>query len=101
MKITGILTDQTRYVNGKPLKGYVLFNNVGEAAFIHAQNTARVSAALLNTLRSKPTPPTPQAFMRALLNAEDFTSPVYDAIFRVYYGDEFEVSIAPALQRTA
>lgn len=90
MKITAIHTQQIRHVNGKPLKGYTLqAENGQDVAFIHADASWRVSNALDNQRRIQHA--TPQAFMRALLNAEDFNSPVYDAIFRVYYEGEFEV----------
>lgn len=99
MKVTGFKKDQTRNVDGKPLKGFVITSGAAELAFIHADFHTRIES-LLRQYTSAGTY-TACELMRALLNAEDFNSPIYDRIFRVYYVGEFDPSYGPVLRKLA
>lgn len=78
-----------RKVGNKELRGYILVAGTTEVAFIHAERYARIGELLERYCASKQWQA--KALMRDLLNAEDFNSPVYDKIFRVYYEGEFVV----------
>lgn len=91
-----------RSVNGKTLSGYVLRNVYDrDVAFIHADQHPRIAELLKAYVKANHTgleTRNAREMMRALLNSEDFRSPIYDKIFRVYYADEQKI-IAPCPAR--
>jgi hypothetical protein len=74
----------------EPVKGYALMNGATVLGFIETTKPlARVEELLTGYTDPAGRFRTPRELMRELLNAEDYRSPIYDVIVRVYYAEDF------------
>lgn len=92
--ITGQVTGfevATQRVKGKPLavKGYALNSDTKRLGFIETTQPLPRIEELLTQYTAPGVYFTARELMRDLLNVEDYRSPIYDAIVRVYYPEDF------------